>query len=44
MSARLIMQPTGHQTEEVFSHYDVGVDYVRLLEEFMRKSARQRVV
>jgi integrase len=40
--ARLIMQATGHQTEEAFNHY-VGVDEIRLLEEFMRKSARRRV-
>jgi integrase len=40
--ARLIMQATGHQTEEAFNHY-VGVDQLRLLEEFMRKSARRRV-
>jgi hypothetical protein len=36
------MQATGHQTEEAFNHY-VGVDQLRLLEEFMRKSARRRV-
>ena len=40
--ARLIMQATGHQTEEAFNHY-VGIDQLRLLEEFMRKSARRRV-
>ena len=40
--ARLVMQATGHQTEEAFNHY-VGVDEIRLLEEFMRKSARRRV-
>ncbi|GAB3638260.1 hypothetical protein GCM10027422_38500 [Hymenobacter arcticus] len=40
--ARLIMQATGHQTEEAFNHY-VGIDEIRLLEEFMRKSARRRV-
>jgi hypothetical protein len=39
--ARLIMQPTGHQTEEAFNHY-VGVDELRLVEEFMRKSTRRR--
>ena len=38
---RLIMQATGHQTEEAFNHY-VGVDELRLVEEFMRKSARRR--
>ncbi len=38
---RLVMQATGHQTEESFNHY-VGVDTIRLLEEFMRKSARKR--
>jgi integrase len=42
VSARLIMQATGHQTEEAFNHY-VGIDELRLLEEFMRKSARRRV-
>lgn len=42
MPARLIMQATGHQTEEAFNHY-VGIDELRLLEEFMRKSARRRV-
>jgi integrase len=40
--ARLVMQATGHQTEEAFNHY-VGIDEIRLLEEFMRKSARRRV-
>ncbi|UOQ96656.1 site-specific integrase [Hymenobacter sp. 5317J-9] len=39
--ARLIMQATGHQTEEAFNHY-VGVDELRLVEEFMRKSTRRR--
>lgn len=39
--ARLIMQSTGHQTEEAFNHY-VGIDEIRLLEEHMRKSARKR--
>jgi integrase len=39
--ARLIMQATGHQTEEAFNHY-VGVDELRLVEEFMRKSPRRR--
>ena len=38
---RLIMQATGHQTEEAFNHY-VGVDELRLVEEFMQKSARRR--
>jgi integrase len=41
VSARLIMQATGHQTEEAFNHY-VGIDQLRLLEEFMRKSVRRR--
>jgi hypothetical protein len=41
--ARLIMQATGHQTEKTFNHY-VGVDQLRRLEEFRRKSARRRVV
>ncbi len=36
--ARLV---TGHQTEEAFNHY-VGVDELKLVEEFMRKSARRR--
>ena len=39
--ARTIMQATGHQTEEAFNHY-VGVDELRLVEEFMRKSTRRR--
>jgi integrase len=39
--ARLIMQSTGHQTEEAFNHY-VGIDEIRLLEEHMRKSTRKR--
>lgn len=39
--ARLIMQATGHQTEEAFNHY-VGVDELQLVQEFMRKSARPR--
>ncbi|WP_201980439.1 hypothetical protein [Hymenobacter rubidus] len=39
--ARLVMQSTGHQTEEAFNHY-VGIDEIRLLEEYMRKSARRR--
>jgi hypothetical protein len=40
--ARMIMQSTGHQTEEAFNHY-VGIHEIRLLEEYMRKSARKRV-
>ena len=40
---RLSMQATGHQTEEAFSHY-VGVDELRLVKEFMRKSPRRRAV
>jgi integrase len=39
--ARLIMQATGHQTEEAFNHY-VGVNELKLVEEFMRKSTRRR--
>ncbi|MGI4862975.1 MAG: tyrosine-type recombinase/integrase [Janthinobacterium lividum] len=39
--ARLIMQATGHRTEEAFNHY-VGVDQLQLVEEFMRKSTRRR--
>jgi integrase len=39
--ARLVMQATGHQTEEAFNHY-VGVDELKLVEEFMRKSPRRR--
>ncbi|WP_223650541.1 hypothetical protein [Hymenobacter psoromatis] len=39
--ARLIVQATGHQTAEAFTHY-VGIDQLRLLEEFMRKSAHRR--
>lgn len=38
---RVIMQATGHQTEEAFNHY-VGVDELKLVEEFMRKSTRRR--
>ncbi|MGY2132291.1 tyrosine-type recombinase/integrase [Hymenobacter sp. HD11105] len=34
---RLVMQATGHQTEESFNRY-VGVDTLKLLHEFMRKS------
>ena len=41
VAARLVMQATGHQTEEAFNHY-VGIDELRLLEEFMRKSVRRR--
>jgi integrase len=41
VSSRLVMQATGHRTEEAFNHY-VGVDELRLVEEFMRKSARRR--
>lgn len=40
--ARLIMQATGHRTEEAFNHY-VGVDELKLVEEFMRKATRRRV-
>ncbi|MDO7846243.1 hypothetical protein Q5H92_07745 [Hymenobacter sp. M29] len=32
-----------YQTEEVFNHY-VGIDELRLLEEFMRKSTRRWAV
>lgn len=39
--ARLVMQATGHQTEEAFNHY-VGIDELQLVEEYMRKSARKR--
>ena len=39
--ARLIMQATGHQTEEAFNAY-VGVDELRLVEEFMRNATRRR--
>jgi len=38
---RLIMQATGHQTEEAFNHY-VGIDELKLVEEFMRKATRRR--
>lgn len=34
---RMVMQATGHTTESSFNHY-VGVDTIRLLQEFMRKS------
>jgi hypothetical protein len=40
--ARLIMQATGHRTEEAFNHY-VGVDQFQLVEEFMRKSTCRRM-
>lgn len=39
--ARTIMQATGHQTEEAFNAY-VGVDELKLVETFMRKSQRRR--
>ena len=39
--ARTIMQATGHQTEEAFNAY-VGVDELKIVEEFMRKSPRRR--
>lgn len=39
--ARAIMQATGHQTEEAFNAY-VGVDELKLVESFMRKSQRRR--
>jgi integrase len=39
--ARAIMQATGHQTEEAFNAY-VGVDELKLVETFMRKSQRRR--
>ncbi|MGI4866124.1 MAG: phage integrase SAM-like domain-containing protein [Janthinobacterium lividum] len=41
VAPRLIMQATGHQTEEAFNHY-VGVDELKLVEEFMRKATRRR--
>nr|WP_262906231.1 site-specific integrase [Hymenobacter terricola] len=41
VSQRLIMQATGHKTEEAFNAY-VGVDELRLVEEFMRKATRRR--
>ncbi|GAB2954530.1 hypothetical protein GCM10027048_19960 [Hymenobacter coalescens] len=34
---RLVMQATGHTTEKAFNHY-VGVDTLKLLQEFVRKS------
>jgi hypothetical protein len=37
---RTIMQATGHQTEEAFNAY-VGVDELKLLKIFMRKSQRR---
>lgn len=40
--SRVIMQATGHKTEEAFNRY-VGVDELRVVEEFMRKSTRRRV-
>lgn len=39
--SRTIMQATGHQTEEAFNAY-VGVDELKLVESFMRKSQRRR--
>lgn len=39
--ARVIMQATGHQAEEAFNYY-VGVDELKLVEEFMRTSTRRR--
>lgn len=41
VAQRLIMQATGHQTEEAFNHY-VGIDELKLVEEFMRKATRRR--
>ena len=41
VASRLIMQATGHQTEEAFNAY-VGVDELKIVEEFMRKSTRRR--
>ena len=41
VTTRTIMQATGHQTEEAFNHY-VGVDELKLVEEFMRKATRRR--
>ncbi len=41
VATRSIMQATGHQTEEAFNHY-VGVDELKLVEEFMRKATRRR--
>jgi integrase len=40
--SRTIMQATGHKTEEAFNHY-VGVDELKIVEEFMRKASRKRV-
>jgi integrase len=39
--SRMVMQATGHTTEEAFNHY-VGVDTIKLLQEFMRKSPGMR--
>jgi len=39
--SRMIMQATGHQTEEAFNAY-VGVDELELVQQFMKKSARRR--
>ncbi|MGI4873416.1 MAG: phage integrase SAM-like domain-containing protein [Janthinobacterium lividum] len=39
--SRMIMQATGHQTEEAFNAY-VGVDELELVQQFMRQSARRR--
>lgn len=36
------MPATGHQTEEACHHY-MGVDKLKLVEEFMRKATRRRV-
>lgn len=41
VAPRLIMQATGHKTEAAFNAY-VGVDELRLVEEFMRKATRRR--
>ncbi|WP_185282881.1 tyrosine-type recombinase/integrase [Hymenobacter sp. NBH84] len=38
---RLVMQATGHTTEKAFNHY-VGVDTIKLLQEFVRKSPGMR--
>lgn len=39
--SRMIMQATGHQTEEAFNTY-VGVDELELVQQFMKKSPRRR--
>jgi hypothetical protein len=42
VAARLIMQATDYQIKEASNHY-LSIDELRLLKEFMRKSARRQI-